>query len=107
MTTKILNHAFIWRQSVSGSDVKLIELDTFNEDHNKTKKVFKFTYQAHNATEKFTGEFFDGKQFNPIFTPIDLGIKSDSSSYLNTEEQAKERISKFTEAGIKFIKLLF
>jgi len=107
MKTKVLNHSFIHKKETSTFDVKLINLDTLNEDHNESKKIFKFTYRTYNSVESFTGELFDGREFNPILSAIDLGIKTDNGTYLHSEERIKARISEFTAAGIEFIKLLF
>jgi len=44
-------------------------------------KKIKFTYEAYNATEKCTTEFFDGYKWNFILSMLDLGIEPNRSAY--------------------------
>ena len=46
----------------------------------KSQKI-KITYEAYNASEKCTTEFFDGNRWNPIFSLWDMGVEPNNSAY--------------------------
>lgn len=57
---------------------------------NGGKKV-KFTYQAYNANESCSTEFFDGYKWNPILSMLDLGVQRETSAYVWNRDQRKQR----------------
>lgn len=44
-------------------------------------KKAKITYEAYNAVEKCTTEFFDGNQWNKIASMLDMGVLPETSAY--------------------------
>lgn len=57
----------------------------------KGKKV-KITYQAYNANESCSTEFFDGDKWNPILSMLDLGVQRETSAYnIWNRDQRKQR----------------
>ena len=56
----------------------------------KGKKV-KITYEAYNAVERCTTEFFDGNKWNPILSMLDLGVQPQTSAYVWNRDQRKQR----------------
>ena len=55
------------------------------------KKV-KMTYEARNALERCTVEFFDGDKWNVIFGMYDMGVEPESSAYnIWSPERRKKR----------------
>lgn len=77
-------------------DTKLIKIEN---------KVFKFSYDAHNCSESFTGELFDGDRFNHIFSLLDVGLPA-ASVYIWDESKIKTRLELLTKNGLEFVKLL-
>lgn len=69
-------------------------------------RKFKMTYESGNAFERFKIELFDGDNWNVVATMEDLGIQRNTSSYINSEIEAKNRCVTMTTAGEKFIKML-
>ena len=70
------------------------------------ERKFKMTYESGNAYERFTVSIFDGDKWNVIANMDDLGIQRNSSSYINNEVEAKNRLVTMTIAGDKFIKMI-
>jgi NACalpha-BTF3-like transcription factor len=62
----------------------------------------KMTYECYNAVERFTGELFVGGKWEHFFSILDLGIESDKSNYVRSEEFRKTRATELRELGIKF-----
>jgi hypothetical protein len=69
-------------------------------------KKFKFSYSNGNAYERFYIELFDGFKLNPIADIADLGIKSNSSLYHNTEIDNQNRISEVMSKARKYVETL-
>lgn len=63
---------------------------------------FKMTYECSNATERFTGELFVGNKWEHFFSMLDLGVMNDSTRFLDSEIQRKERCKNLQKLGIKF-----
>jgi hypothetical protein len=62
----------------------------------------KMTYECYNAVERFTGELFVGGKWEHFFSTLDLGIITDSSNYVRSEEFRKTRATELRKLGIKF-----
>lgn len=85
------------RKGDTTRDTKLIKIEN---------KVFKFSYNAYNCAEHFTGELFDGDKFNHIFALHDVGKPAESSVYIWDESKIKTRLELLTKNGLEFVKLL-
>lgn len=89
----------------NGNKTTVVKLVTMDVDG--VKRKFKFSYDAYNAGETFTGELFDGDKFNHIFGIRDLGFIPESSMYIRDEAKIKDRFEILNKKGLEFIKLLF
>lgn len=54
------------------------------------EKKVKMTYEAYNAVERFNVEFFDGDKWNHILSMLDMGVQSNSSAYVCSEQERKK-----------------
>ena len=59
----------------------------------------KITYEADNAHERCSVQFFDGNKFNPIFDIRDLGVIPDSSIYCDKPEVREKRSKEIIDIG--------
>ena len=62
----------------------------------------KMTYECYNAQERFTGDLFVGGKWEHFFSTLDLGIESNKSNYVKSEEFRKTRSTELRKLGIKF-----
>jgi len=100
-------HNYTHKKGFRTTDTKIINLSDPQGETTKPIK-FKFSYEAYNAGETFTGEIFDGIKLNPVFDISDLGIIRNCSAYcVSTEDEFKTRIVMLTLKGIEFIKSLY
>jgi hypothetical protein len=105
MKHKIIHTETICKPRSRTSDVRLVKL--YQPDSTWTR-TFRFTYEAHNAVERFYGELFNGDKFEPIFTMRDLGVLPNDSAYCVLDEiEIKTRIADLISKGVKFINLLY
>lgn len=63
--------------------------DTLIVSYKETKA--KITYEASNATERCTTEFFDGTKWNHIFSLSDMGISPNKSAYISSQIERQTR----------------
>lgn len=56
----------------------------------KGKKV-KFTYEAFNAVERCTTEFFDGDKWNIILGMWDMGFEPNKSAYITFDVNERKK----------------
>jgi hypothetical protein len=103
MKVKSEDMGYTHRKGTRTTNTKIITL----EGNGITKK-FKFSYDAYNAGETFTGESFSDDKFHHIFCLSDLGVEKNSSAYhLLSESELNSRIGLLTQKGIEFIKKLY
>jgi len=69
-------------------------------------KKFKFSYTNGNCWERFKIEMFDGLKLNPIADMSDLGVKVNSSAYINTDIENKNRVAEVNDKAMKYVKML-
>ena len=61
------------------------------------------TYESHNAYEKYYGEIFNGEKRNHLFNMYDLGVESDSTSYIFSPERRLKKSDDLFEKAKTFI----
>jgi hypothetical protein len=66
----------------------------------------KITYEAGNAYERCTVEFFDGNKFSPIFDIWDLGCVPDSSVYVWDNKKRESRATAIIELAVTASEIL-
>jgi hypothetical protein len=66
----------------------------------------KMTYESYNAVERFTGERLVGGKWEFNFSMLDLGVSSDSSMYVSSEEKRLSRAEDLMKKGIELFNIL-
>lgn len=66
----------------------------------------KMTYESYNAVERFTGELFVGGKWEHTFSMPDLGVSSDKSMYVCSEQKRLSRAESLIEKGISLFNIL-
>jgi len=56
----------------------------------KGKKI-KVTYEAYNANERCSIDFFDGDKWNNILSMLDMGVQPSRDAYIWNENKRKDR----------------
>jgi hypothetical protein len=66
----------------------------------------KMTYECYNAVERFTGERLVGGKWEFNFSMSDLGVSSDSSMYVSSQDNRLSRAEDLMKRGIEFFNIL-
>ena len=104
MIIDVTHHEYTHPKGGTAHDSKIVTLRKSQQDWIRR---FKFKYRAFNSGEEFTGELFNGKKFNPIFSMSDLGVTPDNSAYhIPSEFELKARIEMLTNKGMDYIEKL-
>jgi len=69
-------------------------------------KKFKFTYDHGNAFEHFKIEQYDGDKLNMIAALTDLNEKRNSSAYIMSEIETKNRVASLNQKARKYVETL-
>ena len=96
MKTKQYNESFI-KSGYVGHSSMIYQVDD---------KKFKFTYENGNAYERFKIEQYDGLNLNYIANILDLGLKRNTSSYMDSDIEMKNRVAELNSEAKKYIKML-
>jgi len=63
---------------------------------------FKMTYECSNGSEWFAGKLFVDNKWEHFFSMLDLGVVVDTSMYIKSPFQRKERCEELQKLGEKF-----
>jgi len=66
----------------------------------------KMTYECYNAVERFTGERLVGGKWEFNFSMLDLGVSSESSMYVSSEEKRLSRAEDLMKKGIELFNII-
>ena len=66
----------------------------------------KMTYECYNANERFTGERLVGGKWEFNFSISDLGVSSNSSMYVCSEEKRLSQAEDLMKKGIELFNIL-
>ena len=86
----------------SSHDVVIIQDTTRGQLGSKLK----MTYESYNAVERFTGERLVGGKWEFNFSMSDLGVSSDRTMYVSSEEKRLSRAEDLMKKGIEFFNIL-
>ena len=96
MKTKQYNESFV-KAGYNGHSTMIYQVDD---------KKFKFTYESGNAFERFKIEQYDGEKLNYIANILDLGVSRNTSAYMDTDIEMKNRVASLNEDARKYVKNL-
>ena len=96
MKTKQYNESFV-KNGYNGHSSMIYQVDD---------KKFKFTYESGNAYERFKIEQYDGLNLNYIANILDLGFKRNTSSYMDSDIEMKNRVAELNTEARKYVKNL-
>lgn len=71
----------------------------------KSNKI-KFVYEAHNASERFSVELFDGTKWNHVLGLNDVGFERDNHIYIQEPHRRERRCIDMRKASIKILNKL-
>ena len=66
----------------------------------------KMTYECYNAVERFTGERLVSGKWEFNFSMSDLGVSSDSSMYVSSQDNRLSRAEDLMKRGIELFNIL-
>lgn len=66
----------------------------------------KMTYECYNGVERFTGEQLVGGKWEFNFSMSDLGVSSDSSMYVSSQDNRLSRAEDLMKRGIELFNIL-
>ncbi len=72
----------------------------------RNPKTIKMTYESYYASERFSGEIWDGTKWEHFFSMIDLGVLPQGDYYVKNASNRVSRCEELQSKGIKFITIL-
>ncbi len=66
-------------------------------------KKIKFTYEAYNASEKFSAQIWSNDEWNLVLTMLDLGILPDSGYYVQDNKVREKKNDELVKKAISLV----